>query len=72
MPSFPGVDYMEFDSLLSNEEKLVRQSVRQFADHAVIPVIEKCASESRFPMELVPQMAELGHLGPQPEPRCVA
>ncbi len=65
MPSFPGVDYIEFDSLLSDEEKIVRQSVRQFVDDAVMPIIEKCASDGRFPRELVPQMAELGYLGAQ-------
>ncbi|HEY4684018.1 MAG TPA: acyl-CoA dehydrogenase family protein [Candidatus Acidoferrales bacterium] len=67
MPSFPGVDYIEFDSLLSDEEKLVRQSVRRFVDDAVMPLIEKCASEGRFPRELVPPMAELGYLGAQLE-----
>ena len=65
MPSFPGVDYIEFDSLLSDEEKLVRQSVRRFVDDRVMPIIEKCASEGRFPRELVPQIAELGYLGAQ-------
>src|SRR3970282_63803 len=67
MPSFPGVDYIEFDSLLSDEEKLVRQSVRRFVDDAVMPLIEKCASEGRFPRELVPPMAEVGYLGAQLE-----
>src|SRR3970040_1381961 len=67
MPSFPGVDYIEFDSLLSDEEKLVRQSVRRFVDDAVMALIEKCQSEGRVPRELVPPMAELGYLGAQLE-----
>ena len=32
MPSFPGVDFLDFDSLLSDEEKLSRQTARQFVD----------------------------------------
>ena len=63
MPSFPGVDFIEFDSLLSDEEKLVRQTARQFVDGEVLPIIEKHNREATFPMHLVPQMAELGFFG---------
>src|SRR5579872_3015516 len=41
MPSFPGVDFLAIDPLLNDEEKLARQSARQFVDDAVLPVIEK-------------------------------
>ena len=34
MPSFPGVDFLDFDSLLSDEEKLARKTARQFVDDA--------------------------------------
>ena len=54
MPSFPGVDFIEFDSLLSDEEKLVRQTARRFVDEQVIPIIEKHNREGSFPMHLVP------------------
>lgn len=63
MPAFPGVDFIDFDSLLSDEEKLVRQTARQFVDEQVLPIIEQCNREARFPMELIPQIAELGFLG---------
>jgi glutaryl-CoA dehydrogenase len=63
MPSFPGVDYLEFDSLLSDEEKLARQTARQFVDEQVLPIIVKHDREGTFPMHLVPQMAELGFFG---------
>jgi glutaryl-CoA dehydrogenase len=63
MPAFPGVDFIDFDSLLSDEEKLARQTGRQFVDEQVIPIIEQCNREGRFPMDLVPQMAELGFFG---------
>ncbi len=63
MPGFPGVDFLDFDSLLSDEEKLVRQSARQFVDDQVIPIIEKHNREATFPMHLVPQLGELGFFG---------
>jgi glutaryl-CoA dehydrogenase len=63
MPSFPGVDYLDFDSQLTDEEKLARQSARQFVDEAIIPIIEQYNREGKFPVQLVPQMAELGLFG---------
>jgi glutaryl-CoA dehydrogenase len=60
---FHGVDFMEIDSLLSDEEKLVRQTVREFVDNEVLPHIEEWNREAKFPMHLVPQMAELGFYG---------
>ena len=63
MPGFPGVDFADFDSLLTDEEKLVRQTARQFVDEQVLPIIEQHNREGRFPMHLVPQMAELGFFG---------
>jgi glutaryl-CoA dehydrogenase len=63
MPSFPGVDFLDFDSLLSDDEKLARQTARQFVDDVILPIIEQCNREGKFPMQLVPQMAELGFFG---------
>jgi glutaryl-CoA dehydrogenase len=60
---FHGVDYMEIDSLFSDEEKLVRQTVREFVDKEVLPHIEEWNREAKFPMHLVPMMAELGFYG---------
>jgi glutaryl-CoA dehydrogenase len=61
--SFPGVDFLDFDSLLSHEEKLARQTARQFVDEAVLPIIAQHDREGKFPIHLVPQMAELGFFG---------
>ena len=63
MPAFSGVDFIEFDSLLSDEERLARQTARQFVDEQVLPIIEECNREGRFPKELIPQMGELGFFG---------
>ena len=63
MPPFPGVDFIDFDSQLNDEEKLVRQTTRQFVDNEVIPIIEKHNREATFPMHLIPQLGELGFFG---------
>src|SRR5271166_5955468 len=63
MPSFAGVDFIDFDSQLDGEEKLVRQTARQFVDNEVLPIIEKHSREATFPMHLVPQLGELGFFG---------
>ena len=60
---FGGVDFMEIDSLFSDEEKLVRQTVRSFIDQEVLPHIEEWSREGKFPRHLVPHMAELGFFG---------
>jgi glutaryl-CoA dehydrogenase len=58
-----GTDFLDVDSLLSDEEKLARQTARQFTDDRVLPVIVEANREGKFPMALVPQMAELGFFG---------
>ncbi len=63
MPAFPGVDFIDFDSLLSDEEKLARRTARQFVDERVLPIIEAHNREGKFPMGLVPVMGELGFFG---------
>ena len=60
---FRGVDFIEFDSLLSDDELLVRDTTRQFIEDNLIPIIEQCNREGRFPRELVKPMAELGFFG---------
>ena len=59
----PTSDIFNIDSVLSEEERAVRDSVRQFVDDQVLPVIGKCYVEGRFPKEIIPQMAELGMFG---------
>ena len=61
--AFRGVDYFAVDSLFSEEELMVRQTARRFADERILPVIRECFRDGRFPRELVPEMAELGFLG---------
>ncbi len=63
MASFPGVDYMDIDSLFTEEELMVRQTVRDFVDEEVIPIIEEANREEKMPMHLIPKMAEMGLFG---------
>ncbi len=63
MPKFKGVDFYNTDSLLSEDERQIRDSVREWVDDNVIPIIEKCCREERFPSELVLPMGEMGMLG---------
>jgi glutaryl-CoA dehydrogenase len=63
MKPFKALDYYQVDSLLSEEERLIRDTIRSFVSEQVIPRIEKHYREGTFPKELVPQLAELGTLG---------
>ena len=63
MSAFPGVDYMEIDSLFSEEELMVRQTVRDFVDEEVIPIIEHANRVEEFPQHLVKKMAAMGLFG---------
>ncbi len=64
MSGLRGVDYFNLGDMLSEEEALVRDTVRNFVDENVLPIIEKHYEEGTFPIYLVPKMAELGLLGP--------
>lgn len=60
---FHGIDYLEIDTFLSDEEKLVRQTVRDFVEEEVIPHIEDWFREGKFPLHLSETMGEMGLLG---------
>jgi glutaryl-CoA dehydrogenase len=62
MAKFGGVDFIDFDSQLNDEEKLAWQTARQFVED-VIPFGEKHNREATFPMHLVPQLGNLGFFG---------
>ncbi len=60
---FRGVDFFFVDSLFNEQELLVRQTARRFAEERILPLIRDCYRDARFPAELIPEMAELGFLG---------
>jgi len=57
-------DYMGMEELLTDEERLVRQTARNFVNEHVLPVIDDYAQREEFPVHLVAMMGELGFLGP--------
>jgi glutaryl-CoA dehydrogenase len=60
---FKNVDFIGFDAMLSEDERLVRETARRFIDDNLIPIIEECNREGRFPRELVKPMGEMGFFG---------
>ncbi len=60
---FAGVDFYHIDSLLTEEERAIRDTVRSWVDDNLMPVIGQCYVDGKFPKQLIPGMAELGVLG---------
>jgi glutaryl-CoA dehydrogenase len=61
---FSGVDFLRLDELLSDEERMARDTVREFVSREFLPLIqEHIRQDGSFPMELVPRMGELGLFG---------
>jgi glutaryl-CoA dehydrogenase len=67
MSRFTGVDFYDLDSQLSDEERMVRDTVRRWVDDRVLPIIERHFEEGSFPAHLVPELAGMGLLGLQLE-----
>lgn len=61
--SLDSTDFYDISSLLSDEERMVKESVARFVDEKVLPIIGECFDEARFPEELIPEIAGLGLLG---------
>src|SRR5580700_8803737 len=62
-PTENALDYLRLDQELTEDERLVRDSVARLVDERVLPIISDCFENSRFPKELLPAIAELGLLG---------
>ncbi len=60
---FQNFDFLHLDSSFNEDELLVRRTARDFVEANIIPIIEDCFREGRFPRELVPLMGELGFFG---------
>src|SRR5207253_10698686 len=56
-------DFYNIDSVLSEEERAVRDTVHRFVDEKVLPIIGDCYIKGKFPKELIPEMAQLGLFG---------
>ena len=51
------LDFFDLDELLGPEERMVRNTVRQFVQREILPTIERNFANETFPKELIPQMA---------------
>ena len=63
MQKFSGFDFYGIDDLLTEEELMVRDLVRSWVEEKILPVIEGHCTAGTFPMELVPEIGEMGLLG---------
>src|SRR5882672_5881669 len=61
---FQAPDYYQLDELLTEEQKLVRNSVRDWVRKEVTPIIEEYAQKAEFPKHLIKGLAEIGAFGP--------
>lgn len=63
MQKFDGVDIFNMDNLLTEEEKAVRQTIRDWVEERFLPVVAEHHRNGTFPMHLVPEIAQLGCFG---------
>ncbi|RME00089.1 MAG: acyl-CoA dehydrogenase, partial [Deltaproteobacteria bacterium] len=60
---YRGVDFYGIEALLSEEERMVRDTVRNFVSNEVLPIIREHNRAGTFPVALIPKLAALGVLG---------
>ena len=63
MSRFKGSDFYAIDDLLEEEERMVRDTVREWVDDRFLPIIEQHNRAATFPSELIPELGKLGLLG---------
>jgi glutaryl-CoA dehydrogenase len=63
MNSFRGVDFYRTDDLLSEDERMARDTVREWVSEKAVPIMDKHFEEATFPSHLIPEMAALGLFG---------
>jgi glutaryl-CoA dehydrogenase len=67
MSQFKGADFFQLDDLLTEEELMVRNTVRDFVEEKFLPLVTEHYRNGTFPQEIIPQLGELGLLGPSIE-----
>ena len=63
MARFEGIDFYDLDSLFTEEERMIRDTVRAFVEDRVMPIIGEAYIERKFPKQLIPELGELGVYG---------
>lgn len=61
--AYEGYDFLHLDNMFTDEEKMIRDTIRQFTTKEIMPVISKHYEDGTFPMHLIPMLAELGTFG---------
>ena len=61
---FEAPDYYQLDDLLTDEHKLIRDTVRSWVKQEVSPIIEEYAQKAKFPAQIIPGLGEVGGFGP--------
>ena len=62
--NFTSPDYFNVDELLTDEHKLIRESVRSYVKKEISSIIEEYAQRAEFPQQIVKQLGDLGCFGP--------
>jgi glutaryl-CoA dehydrogenase len=62
--NFQSPDYFQLDDLLTDEHKLIRESVRNYVKKEISPIIEDYAQRAEFPQQIIKQLGDLGCFGP--------
>ena len=63
MEPYKGIDLLDLESQLTDDERQVRDAIRGWVDQEAMPVVVSHFNDATFPLELVPRMAELGIFG---------
>ena len=63
MEKFTGVDYFDLESLLSDEERMARDSARNLVDREIMPIIVQAFRHEEFPVQIIPKIAGMGFTG---------
>ena len=63
MARYEGIDFYDIDALLSEEERMVRDTIRSWVEDRLMPIIGDAYVGRKFPREIIPELAELGVLG---------
>ena len=62
--TYKSLDYFGIDEMLTDEERSIRDTVRDFVNEEVLPIIEEYNQKMDFPKQLIPKMSEQGIFGP--------